>query len=591
VQKSKYQNLSSTWSGVSSRLTALKSILSELKSTGTDSVFIPSATVSTSNGSFVTASSTTEASIGVYNLRVNQLAKSDTALSSSLTSDSLNSVTPGIRNLRIRSGDYETNVEVEFNSSGETNKTVMEKIRDAINNDKNAEVLSSSVNKTSSFVMDATNNSFQINLNGTITTITIASDEWSSITDYDSLFNKLVSKINQDVSGVIAEKVTTEGSDNIRLKISSINTSDYLTINSSGLDGSNNKVSAGNTLMDTLGIIAYKEKAAASLVTVSVFNPTSDTSKMSFTAKNTGYNNRLLIIADDAFTNIGLTSTILNNRYRNSDNGTTTNDSEAGFTYGTKWLESDGITVGGTVESSTNNLLNSKVQFNGLNIQRDSNSITDLIENVTVNLKSIMQSTDSDVLLSVESSTTNVREKIDSFISKFNDIYTYIKSRSNSVKGNRGIFTADTAAQGILSTLSSNATESVTGISSESLNMLSKIGISFDSTNGLSIDDEDTLTGKLSQNLSQVESLFNSSSGIASRMYSSLMNWEGTDGSISKMVTSYNTNISSVNDKIKSINTRIDKSAQVLRNKYEKLQMQLASLISTQNYFSSSITS
>ncbi len=589
-QKTKYSNLSNAWNGVTSRLTALKSIVADLKKTGSDSVFIPTSSASSSNTSFVTVSSTNTASVGTFNIRVNQLAKTDAVLSSTLTSASTNSISAGVRSLRIRSGDFETNFNVEFSSS-ETNLSVMEKIRDAVNSNSKADVFSSKFLKTDSFTMDQNNSTFDINLNGTTTSISFTEAERNTITNYDTLFDAMVSKLSNSVSGITVEKISFSDTNQIQLKIRSNNTSDYITINSSGLDGSGNKISTSNALMDSLGIIAYKEKAAATLMSASVFSPSTDTSKITFAAKNSGYANRLIITSDDAFTQIGLTQEILINRYKNSDNGTTTNDLKAGFTYGTRWIEADGTTISGSAESSSNNSLNSKFTFNGLTIQRESNTISDLSLGLTINLKSVMKETDDDVTVAITSSTSNVRSKIDSFISKFNDLYTYIKSRTYSTKGSRGVFTGDSAALGLLSTLSSNATSAVNGISSDSLNILNKLGISFNATNGLSVTNSELLEDRLSQKLSEVETLFNSSQGIASRFYSSLSTLEGTEGSVSKMINSYNSNITSINDKITATNSRIDKSAEVLRSKYEKLQLQLATLLNVQSFYTSSTSS
>lgn len=589
-QKTKYSNLSNAWNGVTSRLTALKSIIADLNKTGSDSVFIPTSSASSSNTNFVSVSSTNTASVGTFNIKVNQLAKTDAVLSSTLTSASTNSISAGVRSLRIRSGDFETNFNVEFSSS-ETNLSVMEKIRDAVNSNSKADVLSSKFLKTDSFTMDENNSTFDINLNGNTTSISFTEAERNTITNYDTLFDAMVSKLSNSVSGITVEKISFSETNQVQLKIRSNNTSDYITINSSGLDSSGNKISASNALMNSLGIVAYKEKAAATLMSASVFSPSIDTSKITFAAKNSGYANRLIITSDDAFTQIGLTQEILTNRYKNSDNGITTNDSKAGFTYGTRWIEADGTTISGSPESSSNNFLNSKFTFNGLTIQRESNTISDLSLGLTINLKSVMKETDDDVTVAITNSTSNVRSKIDSFISKFNDLYTYIKSRTYSTKGSRGVFTGDSAALGLLSTLSSNATSAVNGISSNSLNILNKLGISFNATSGLSVTNSELLEDRLSQKLSEVETLFNSSQGIASRFYSSLSTLEGTDGSVSKMISSYNSNITSINDKITATNSRIDKSAVVLRSKYEKLQLQLATLLNMQSLYSGSTSS
>jgi len=242
----------------------------------------------------------------------------------------------------------------------------------------------------------------------------------------------------------------------------------------------------------------------------------------------------------------------------------------------------------GTAESISNNKLNARFNFNGLNIQRDSNIISDLVAGVTFNLKAVMEPTDSNVTVSITKDISKIRSKIDEFISKFNDVYTYIKGKSitDSDLGTRGIFVGESSAVSILSALTSNSYQQVSGIPEGEISFLSQIGITFNPQTGLSISDDSKLTDALNNKIVQVENLFNSSNGIANRLYNSISVYLGTDGIISNLQNSYNSSIESISDKIDSLNLRIDKNAEALRNRYQQLQSQLAELLTFQaNFF------
>lgn len=575
-RKTKYQNLVSQWGTVSSKLNSLKLILEDLKKTASNSIFT-SKTATSSNSNFITATTQSFASDSNYDIRINQLAKSDIVVSKTFlsTASGDNSITAGTHNLKIVSGDYETNFDVQFDGT-ETASQIMDKISSAINSDSTATILSAKkVSTSGNITIDSSNNQFTINLNGTLTNVTL--ENGTGLT-YNDVIDRIVNAVNNSSIGVTAEKIISNesGTDYVQLKLSADNSQNYITIDNTS-----------QTLLQDLQVSANKEKGAATLISASTFSPISGYSKLSLSAKSTGYSNRLMITSDEAFSAIGLTNEILSNRYANTDDGINVNDNEAGFVYGTYYLDSS-LNPQGTVESLTNNKLNSQFNFNGLNIQRDSNIINDLVTGVTFNLKAVMTATDSNVTISITKDISKIRSKIDEFISKFNDVYTYIKgkSKTDSDLGTRGIFVGESSAISILSTLTSNSYQQVSGIPEGEISFLSQIGISFNPQTGLSISDDSKLTDALNNKIGQVENLFNSSNGIANRLYDSISVYLGTDGVISNLLNSYNSDIDYISNKIDAMNSRIDKNAESLRNRYQQLQSQLAALLTFQaNFF------
>ncbi|GBD88060.1 flagellar hook-associated protein 2 [bacterium BMS3Abin03] len=555
-KKSKYQNLSSAYSTFSTKLSSLKTVLTNLKLTGTDSLFNKNSTT-TSNSSFVTATATSSSSNGAYTFRINQLAKSDVAISTDVTSATTNSIT-GTHDFLIKTGDGSTgefvsNIEVTFTAS-ETNQTVMEKIADAINSDK--AVIESGTKTASSSYSDGAS-SFVIDLNGTETTISVTGGG-----TYEDLINEIVSNINDNIDGITAEKVLdSPNTGDVSLKLTVNDSSDYISItHSSGFD-----------LVTDLNISATKEKGASGIVTASAFSPTSTTSQLSITSKETGVDYRIKDISDSGSStalasvglNLGTTRTVFD---QSPDPDT------AGFLY------SD-IT-------DTNNQLNSKFDFNGLTLQRNSNSVSNLVTGVTFKLQSVMQTSDTTVNMTVVNDVSSIKSSIEDFISKFNDLYTFLRENTKSTLDGRGLLISDTNASSILSSLSSISYTQVSGLSAGNLNLLSQIGISFSSSTGLSISDTSQLETKISEDASQVEALFNSTNGIANTLYDKIDPYLGSGGYLALAQSSFENNISTYDDRIVSAQKRINKSADNLRTSYEGLQIQLANLLATQNMLS-----
>jgi flagellar hook-associated protein 2 len=554
TRKTRYQNLSSAYATFSSKLSTLKTMLASFQINDTSSLFNAKSAAS-SNNDFVTASADNSASIGAFSLRVDQLAKNDVLLSQDLSSSSANAIS-GTHEFTIQSGDengniYTSNVEVTFSSS-ETNQTVMQKVRDAVNSDK-AVVQSNVKTGTDSYSGGAS--SFVIDLNGTQTTISVNGGG-----TYSDLIDEIISQINSNVSGVAAEKVVdSPNPGDVQLKLTVTNSSDYISIsNSSGFD-----------LVSDLGIGATKEKGASGMVTASVFTPSTGNTQFSLTSKKTGVDYRIQNISDTgsytALSSIGLNL----GSSRPAFDQSTTPDT-AGYLYS---------------DISSNSLLNSKFTFNGININRDSNEISDLVTGVTFNLKSVMQASDSDVSISVANDVTSVESQVQDFIKKFNDIYQYLKTNT-SISGGGALY-ADSNARSLLSTLGSIAFSKVSGIPANNLNNLSQIGISFDSSTGLSISDTTEFEQKVSENADQVAALFNSSNGIAVSLFNKVDPYLGSGGYLQISQNRYDDNVRTLSDQITATQNRINKSADNLRNQYEQLQAQLASLLTVQSMFGS----
>lgn len=552
TRKTRYENINSAYSTLSSKLDSLKTILTELKSNSSTSVFYSKAATS-SNTNFVTVSTSSGAVDGIHSIRVNQLAKNDSVLSIDLSSSAASTVitSPGTHEFTIKAGDgsggeFISKVSVTFESGDFTNgqilnSTLMQKIQNAINTDQ-AIVTSASVTGST-----ASSGSFVIDLNGTETVINYSAGTYSDVID------SIVSQVNS-ISGLTAEKIIN-GS-NYQLKITVNDSSKYITIkNDTG------------TLLSELGINVTKEKGASGLVSASVFSPVTGYSQLSISSKNSGYDYRLTELSETG-SNYALSS--------------------VGLNLGTNrqaFVQNSGADTPGYIY--TTDQLNAKLLFNGVNVERNSNIISDLITGTTLTLKSLMQSSDPNVEITVNNDVSKIKDKINDFITTFNDVYKYLKDNSKTTDQTRGLFVSDATASSILNTLSTVAYSAVTGIPANQINTLSKIGITFNIDTGLVLTDSTQLENVIKNNLSELINLFTlSTDGIAVKLYDRINPYLGTDGYIAKAKSSYDTTISSLNDSITAAQKSIDKNAEILRSKYQKMQTQLAQLLSYQNYFS-----
>lgn len=544
-------DLTTAYSELTSKLTELKTISYSLKLTDTSSAFLVKKAVS-SDPKFVDITATSAAVASSQSIRVNQLAKNDLVISQDLTSSAASTTItgPATHNMVFTAGDgnggtFTSRVSVTFDASdfsagSISNANVIAKIQSAINNNKTT-VQSNSVTGTT-----ASAGSFNLNLNGTVTAINYTAGNYTDVID------SVVTQINK-LNGIQAEKVDGGGG-NFSLKLTVTDSSKYLTIN-------------GDTsgLLSELGVSVNNEMGGAGLLSASTFSPDSTLSQLSIAAKKSGNGLKLLSLSDatgNALTSLGLNLGGVRTSFVQNSSGADT----PGFVYSTDEL-------------------NAKFDFNGIKVERNSNQISDLIAGATINLKSLMQATDTTVNLDISSDAGKIIEKIQSFIDKFNSIYLYLKEKTKSTKEGRGVLIGDSTAESFKYLLSSMATSSVAGINTDDLNTMSKLGIAFNVAEGLNVDDASKLEKLIKEKPGQVEALFNSTNGIAASLYSRIDPYVNSNGYLFEKAKSLDINSQYLSDRITAVQERIDSSASNLRLRYMKSMSQLNALVSNQSIF------
>ena len=191
----------------------------------------------------------------------------------------------------------------------------------------------------------------------------------------------------------------------------------------------------------------------------------------------------------------------------------------------------DGLTVSGTalaglgLDDEANVVTSGQdawITVDGFDAYRSSNTISDVISGVTLNL--VGADTGATVTLNINRDYDGIKEKIKTFVDAYNGLMTYIADQgtaSDDGKTTKPLF-ADSSVRSVKTTLRSVIMSEVSGLDS-TLNRLSAIGISIDKTGQLSID-EDTLDGYLETNFADVVNLFaaqgTSSSNDLSFVYS-----------------------------------------------------------------------
>jgi flagellar hook-associated protein 2 len=553
-RQNKVNDLSSAYNNLLNQIDALKNALSILKDTSTSNVF-SSKNINSSNESRVTASVASKATSGTYHLRVNQLAKNDTILSIDKNSNSFASLTaPGEYSFTIKTGDgqngaYNSKIKVSLNandfaSGGITFASLANKIHQAISSNS-PEVQSTLVSGS--------------RLSGGHFKFVFGSAEHTinySAGNYQEVIDEIVNQLN-DITGISAEKITQGGT--YGLKIISNDNSKFLQLKDDS-----------DSILSDLGIANYKFISASKIITASAFSPESGKTQLSISTLNSGSSFRIIELSEDSSNGLLNEFGINLGTNRPSFNQNESGEDVAGFLYQT-------------------NQLNAILNLNGVQIQRNSNQITDLIEGARINLLSISQNNEADVILTISNNASGIKSKIDSFITNFNNLYKYLKDNSTTTKEKRGLLVGDSNAISLMNILSSSVVNPLQGFSSSVINTLTKLGITFNVNSGLTISDESRLLNSIQTNISEVESFFTLNNGFAQKLYDAINLYSGSTGYLGKAQNQLRSNITNLNDTISNSEARIKKTADRLRAQYQKLQNQLASLLSNQFYFANNM--
>ncbi|MDI6799985.1 MAG: flagellar filament capping protein FliD [Actinomycetota bacterium] len=273
--------------------------------------------------------------------------------------------------------------------------------------------------------------------------------------------------------------------------------------------------------------------------------------------------------------------------------------------------------------------------FNGGNwIYSSSNSVSSLIEGVTINLKSTLNAVDGPVDIAVSHDAAKAKGAIQDFVNKYNDLMTVINNRLSEekvkdpktladqkkglLKGDRILILMKTEMARIASSTVSRlrpgsaAPDGEDDPLSESLDQLSEIGISITSANygksGLLVIDDEALSEALSEDPAALAKLFSHDSeagseydGIARRIYDMMDSYTDSKtelvgaysvkaGVIPRQEDVLSREIEYYQDRIDDMGTRLEMRRENLVKRFAAMEAALSQMQSMSNWLSSQIS-
>lgn len=240
------------------------------------------------------------------------------------------------------------------------------------------------------------------------------------------------------------------------------------------------------------------------------------------------------------------------------------------------------ITDPGT--SATDSQLNAQFTLDGLDFYRDSNSVTDAITGVTINL---LDTFTSDETITISSDVEAVKEEVNGFLDAYNEVLKFLEKNTeidpDTYKS--GILSSDIIYRNITNDLRNIISSTVANVDNSNYSKLYNIGIEPDDNGKLSIEDADKFEAALKANPDYVSDIFNVSDGIATQLEDYLDTYIKTGGTIDNSKRNIEDNLINLNDRIDLMDEILARREEQLRNEFSKLQELMTTLSNQQNYF------
>jgi len=218
----------------------------------------------------------------------------------------------------------------------------------------------------------------------------------------------------------------------------------------------------------------------------------------------------------------------------------------------------------------------------GITINRSSNTLTDVLAGLTLNLQAVDAS--NPVTISVTQDNGAVKEAISDFVKGYNEVVTFVNERTfyNTETKERGIFVGEGLARNVLDRVRESVFSQISGLTTYT--GASQIGFETQTTDGTIKLNEATLDSALSTNFSAVRDLFvknvtTGTNGIAELVVNAIDGLDDIDtGSLIRRQNSLTKQVKDITNQISVKEDALARFEQQQRLKFANLDGLLAKL-------------
>lgn len=292
---------------------------------------------------------------------------------------------------------------------------------------------------------------------------------------------------------------------------------------------------------------------------------------------NDGNGNRLVLSSNDSGLSNALKITVGDDDLNNIDNN------------GLSKLAYDASTGGTANMSETVTARDATLVIDGITITKPSNTITDALQGMTINL--FRENPGTTTSLSITKDTTSVQTAVSTFVNAYNELQKTIASLSNydQVNQQASILTGDSTVRAVQTQLRGILNSSLQSSVAGELNTLSQVGISFQKDGTLLLDNG-KLNASLNDPAKDVSSLF-ATDGFAVRLDQMIDGMLENNGLIDGRMDGINTSIKDINKQREALGSRLEIVEKRFRTQFTALDTTIASMKQTSEFLAQQLSS
>ena len=231
-----------------------------------------------------------------------------------------------------------------------------------------------------------------------------------------------------------------------------------------------------------------------------------------------------------------------------------------------------------------------RIRVDGIEVTRGKNTITDVIDNVTITLNKepVAPATSLTGTLSVSEDQSAAKTAVEALVKAYNEVASTLSSLTsyNAETKAGAALTGDSTARNISSQLRNALNSTIAGLSGAS--SLSQIGVSFGKDGKLSLDST-KFAAALSDPSKEVTTFFTGKEGVkgfAEALSARLSAFIDSDGLLNSRTEGINSTIKSLTKQYDTMEARLAKMEERYRKQYSNLDTLLNGLSQTSTYLS-----
>ena len=242
---------------------------------------------------------------------------------------------------------------------------------------------------------------------------------------------------------------------------------------------------------------------------------------------------------------------------------------------------------------------NAMFKVNGVSVEKESNSVKDVVEYTTINLTKAHAAGSSDTI-TISKDTSKVEEAVKGFVDQYNSTMTFIsdqlKAGSPTEGGDkRGTLASDGSLMRLQSSLRTMVTSSLSN-ENTAIKDLSQLGVSTVDRFGQLTFDASKLKEKLEENPVEVQNFFLSKNsegkdiGFVPKINSYIDSFSSSTGIIKGKTDSFERSIKEVNKQVDAFTLRMERKEQYYISMFSKLDTAMMEAESQMGWLTSQIS-